>query len=135
MEPQAPPAEAQPLMPGNQPALQPSQPVLSHNTLQNRAVFGYYDTIGDWIFRMGFSTVFLANSWTAVVDPNGFLKLIENNIAGRLIGHYQTQLYMIAINDFVLGLLILSGFRRKLVYTWAGAWLLIVTFFKITSLL
>jgi uncharacterized membrane protein YphA (DoxX/SURF4 family) len=110
-------------------------PQLSYNSVKTRLAFGYYDNLMDFVFRLGFSTVFLANSWTAVVDPGGFLKLIENNILARMVGHFQLQLYMIVINDFILGLLILAGFKRKLVYVWAGAWLLIVTFFKITSLI
>jgi uncharacterized membrane protein YphA (DoxX/SURF4 family) len=108
---------------------------MSYNTLQTRAAFGYYDDFLELAFRFGFSTVFLINAWTAVVDPGGFLKLIESNFVARTVGHYQLQLYVIAINDLILGILILIGFRRKLVLAWAGIWLLIVTFFKATSLI
>jgi len=108
---------------------------LSQNAMHVRAVIGSYDSIFDWIFRLGFATVFLANSWTAVVDSAGFLMLIENNFLARLAGHFQLQLYVIMANDLLLGVLILCGFRRQLVYAWAGAWLIIVTFFKITSLI
>jgi uncharacterized membrane protein YphA (DoxX/SURF4 family) len=116
---------------------EPSPPPiqLSYNAVRARAILGSPEIIFDLAFRFGFATVFLANSWTALVDPGGFLKLIEGNFVAQLVGHYQVMLHVIAINDFILGLLILSGFKRTYVHAWAGAWLIVVTFFKITSLI
>ncbi len=93
-----------------------------------------FDNILELLFRFGFAAVFLINTWAAIVQPSSFLKLIENNFAAQLVGHYSFQLRIIALNDFILGLLILSGFKKKYVYAWAGLWLMIVTFFKTTSL-
>jgi uncharacterized membrane protein YphA (DoxX/SURF4 family) len=133
-----PSVEPQPTSVTVQPSsLAPGEPTaqLSHNSIHARAAFGFNDGVLDLVFRAGFATVFLANSWTALVDPDGFLRLIEDNFLAQLVGHYQLQLYTIAVNDLILGVLILTGFQRKYVRAWAGAWLIIVTFFKITSLI
>jgi uncharacterized membrane protein YphA (DoxX/SURF4 family) len=88
----------------------------------------------EWSFRIGLATVFLINAVTAITDPSGFLKLLQHNFVAQIVGHYQVLLYVIAVNDFILGLLILLGFARRYVLAWAGVWLMIVTFFKATSL-
>lgn len=109
-------------------------PVMSHNSVKVHSALGRYTTLMDWVFRVGFSTIFLSNAWTAVVDPDGFVKLMEGNFLARMVGHFEAQVYIIAINDLLLGILILTGFKRNFVYAWAGAWLIVVTFFKATSL-
>jgi hypothetical protein len=92
------------------------------------------DIFLDWAFRLGLGSVCIINSLTALIQPDGFRKLIEHNFIAQSVGHYQLQLYIIAVNDMLLGLILLSGFKKKYVYAWAGMWLAIVTFFKITSL-
>jgi hypothetical protein len=89
----------------------------------------------DWLFRVGFAMVFIINAATALVQPDSFRKLIEGNFISHALGHTQIMLYIIVVNDFFLGLLILSGWKKKYVYAWSGAWLFIVTFMKFTSLL
>ncbi len=86
-------------------------------------------------FRIGFALVFIINSATAIIEPEGFRKLIESNFLLRTIGHTQIMIYIIAANDALLGLLILFGWKKKWVFAWAGLWLFIVTFMKFTTLL
>lgn len=133
-EPQVQPQPASP-QPEAAPQAVVQTPIMSVNSTRVHNALGRYDSLFDWVFRIGFATIFLSNTWTALVDPQGFVKLMEGNFLARMVGHFEVQVYIIAINDFLLGLLILSGFKRRLVYAWAGAWLIIVTFFKATSLL
>ena len=89
----------------------------------------------EWSFRIGFSLVFIINSVTAIIEPEGFRKLIEGNFISQMIGHTQIMIYIIIANDALLGLFILFGWKKKWAYAWAGVWLFIVTFMKFTSLL
>jgi hypothetical protein len=93
-----------------------------------------FDILLDWAFTLGFSSVFIINSLTAILQPASFLKLIQHNFVSEAIGHYQIWIHAIAVNDMILGLLILSRFKKPYVYAWAGVWLAAVTFFKVTSL-
>lgn len=93
------------------------------------------ENVLELLFRFGFATVFLINAWAALAQPDSFLNLIQNNFAARFVGHYSIQVYAIALNDGLLGILILLGIKKKYVYAWAGTWLMTVTFFKITSLI
>lgn len=88
----------------------------------------------DFCFRIGFALVFIINSVTAIMQPAGFKKLIDSNFLAHMLGHTQIMLYVICVNDALLGVLIVSGIKRQWVYAWAGLWLFIVTFIKFTSL-
>jgi uncharacterized membrane protein YphA (DoxX/SURF4 family) len=89
----------------------------------------------DWAFRLGFASVFFINSLTALIKPESFLSLLDQNFLTQAIGHYQIFIYLIAINDFTICALILTGIKKKYVYAWAGVYLAVVTFFKATSIL
>ncbi|MCW1908490.1 MAG: hypothetical protein KIH63_004075, partial [Candidatus Saccharibacteria bacterium] len=108
-----------------------SQPLPKRQSIKERL---QTNNVLELLFRIGFASIFLTNAWVALAHPGSFLDLVEGNFASRLVGHYSLQVYAIAINDGLLGLLVLSGIKKKYVYAWAGVWLLIVTFFKITSL-
>lgn len=95
---------------------------------------GLLDRILEMGFRIGFSTVFLINSVTAIVDPDGFKKLLDGNFAAQMIGNDALLIWFIAINDFLIATFILSGVHKKYVYFYSGMWLVMVTFFKFTSL-
>ena len=86
------------------------------------------------LFRVGFAGVFLTNSLVAMVDPGGFVKLMQTSFMGAFIQNFQPFVGMIAVNDFALGLLILSGLWRNYVLAWSGLWLLAVTLIKLSSL-
>jgi uncharacterized membrane protein YphA (DoxX/SURF4 family) len=92
------------------------------------------DSFLEWAFRLGLSSVFIINSITALKQPDSFLSLIKHNFVAVHIGHYQVLLDVIAVNDMTLGILLLIGFKKKYVYAWAGVWLAIVSFFKLTAL-
>lgn len=89
----------------------------------------------EYSFRVGLGLVFIINSFSALYQPDAFRKLIEGNFISHALGHTQLMLYIIAVNDAILGLLIILGFKKRYVYAWMGIWLFIVTFMKFTSLL
>ncbi len=119
------------------PVAEPVIPQTTPSKLSPRALADKIlaDRFLELCFRLGFGMVFLINAVTAFVDPEGFKKLIEANFMSRALGHTQLMLYVIAINDLLLGLFIMVGFKKKYVYAWAGVWLFIVTFMKFTSLI
>lgn len=88
-----------------------------------------------WLFRVGFAGVFLVNSIVAIVDPGGFVKLMQSSFMGAFIQDFQPFVGLIAVNDFTLGLLILSGRWQSYVLAWSGVWLLAVTLIKLSSLI
>lgn len=88
-----------------------------------------------WLFRLGFAGVFLVNSLVAVVDPGGFIKLMQGSFMGFFIQDFAPLVWLIAANDLVLGMLILSGRWQDYVLAWSGLWLLAIALVKISSLL
>jgi len=88
-----------------------------------------------WAFRIGFAGVFLVNSITALVDPSGFTRLMQNSLMGGFIQDFTPFVRLIAVNDFALGLLVLSGLWQKYVLAWSGLWLLAVTLIKLSTLI
>ncbi len=87
-----------------------------------------------WIFRIGLAGVFLVNSVVALVDPISFVKLMQGSLIGHFIHSFAPFTALIAINDGLLGLLILSGRWQSYVLAWSGIWLLAVTVVKLTAL-
>jgi uncharacterized membrane protein YphA (DoxX/SURF4 family) len=87
------------------------------------------------IFRIGFASVFLINAIIAVVDPGGFVKLMQGSLLGGFITDFSPFVWLIGLNDFVIGLLVLSGRWRTWVLAWSGMWLLAVTLIKFSNLL
>lgn len=88
----------------------------------------------------GLAGVFLVNAVVAVVEPSDFTGLVERSAVGRAIpamtGDWIAT--VIAVHDFVIGMLLLATLRmpraRPFVLAWAGAWLLAVTIVKLTAL-
>jgi hypothetical protein len=88
------------------------------------------------LFRAGFAGVFLVNAALAILEPRGFETLMRNSFIGAFLGFNLTPwLWLIAVNDALLGGLILSGRWRSVVLAWSGAWLFAVTLLKVSSLL
>ena len=87
-----------------------------------------------WLFRIGFASVFLINSIVALVDPSGFVKLMQNSLMGHFIHDFTPWVRLIAANDAVLGLLILSGRYSSYVLAWSGLWFLTITVLKLSDL-
>lgn len=86
------------------------------------------------LFRIGFAGVFLVNSVVAVVEPSSFIKLMQGSFMGPFVHNFAPFTALIAVNDAVLGLLILSGRWPNYVLAWSGLWLLAVTVIKATAL-
>lgn len=89
----------------------------------------------DLLFRVGFSSIFLVNAIYALVELESFKKLLEANFIAKHIGFTGVLILFTALNDFVIGTLIMLGKKRKLVYLWASLWLLLIAGLKISNLL
>ena len=87
-----------------------------------------------WVFRLGFASIFLVNSLTALLDPAAFLKLMERSFLRLLPLPLEPMVWLIAVNDLLTGVLVLLGWKRRYVYTWAGVWLLAATWVKLSTL-
>lgn len=88
-----------------------------------------------WLFRMGFAGVFLVNSIVAVVDPGGFIKLMQGSFMRHFIQDFTPLVWLIVANDLALGMMILSGRWQNYVLAWSGLWLLGVTLVKLSTLI
>jgi hypothetical protein len=88
------------------------------------------------LFRVGFAGVFLVNAALALLEPASFAALMRDSFLGAFLSSSLTPwLWLIAVNDALLGALILSGRWRGAVLAWSGAWLFAVTLLKVSSLL
>lgn len=88
-----------------------------------------------WLFRIGFASVFLINSIIALLDPSGFIKLMQSSLMGQFIHDFTPWVRLIVLNDAVLGVLILSGRYSQYVLAWSGLWFLAITVLKLSDLL
>ncbi len=88
----------------------------------------------EWAYRIGFATIFLVNAIYAAIHPEDFVKLLENNIVASKIGFANQMVMFTAVNDLVLGILILTGWKKRLVNAWAGIWLILVAGLKLMNL-
>jgi hypothetical protein len=89
----------------------------------------------DRFFRFGFASVFLINSLIALIEPAGFIKLMQGSVLGQLIHNFTPFVWIIALNDALIAALILWGRWRAWILAWSGLWLLIVTLIKLSDLL
>lgn len=87
-----------------------------------------------WFFRLGFASIFLINAVYATVDPDSFTVMLEKNPIASAIGFTDLMLKIALVNDLLLGVFIIGGWRKQLVYAWAGAWLLLVAGLKMMNL-
>jgi hypothetical protein len=93
------------------------------------------------VLVLGLAAVFLANAAAAVLDPTTFTQLVAaspiGDVAGGRLEHWVTP--AIATNDLCVGLALLAARRRQRlrppVLAWAGLWLMLVTFVKLTALM
>lgn len=92
------------------------------------------EVLSHWLFRLGFASIFLVNATYAFINPDDFTKLLAENAIAKHIGHADLLVKCASVNDLLIGILILGGWRKKLTYAWAGAWLLIVASLKLMNL-
>ena len=89
----------------------------------------------DWMFRFGFSSVFLINALIAWLEPSGFIALMQGGLMGQMTNNFTPFVWLIGLNDGLLAVLILWGRARAWVLVWSGLWLLAVTLIKLSDLL
>lgn len=87
-----------------------------------------------WFFRLGFASIFLVNAVYATLDPESFTVLLEKNPVASAIGFTDLMLKFALVNDLLLAIFIIGGWRKQWVYAWAGAWLLLVAGLKMMNL-
>lgn len=87
-----------------------------------------------WFFRLGFASIFLVNAVYAAIDPASFTSMLAKNPVANLIGFHDLMLKVAMVNDLLLGVFIIGGWRKRMVYAWAGAWLLLVAGLKLMNL-
>lgn len=81
------------------------------------------------IIRVGLAPVFLANSLGAIFAPGEFQGLILNSfLAGILPVSIAAFVTFIGISDFIVAVLLMSGWRTALVARYASIWLVGVIF-------
>jgi hypothetical protein len=109
---------------------------INHNlkSLTRGTANGFEVRVLDLVFRVGFASVFLVNSLVALIEPSGFIELMRHSLIARLIEDFRPLIWLIAINDFLIALLMLWGYQRALVLAWSGKWLSSVTLIKLSSL-
>jgi hypothetical protein len=69
-----------------------------------------------------------------MVKPGDFLQLLYLNPVTNTIGFTEIMIKIAMVNDMLLAICILIGWRKKLVYFWAGAWLLMIASIKLMNL-
>ncbi len=88
-----------------------------------------------WLFRLGFASIFLVNAVYATFHPLEFTQLLQANPISNAIGYHDFMVRIAMVNDLLLGIFILGGWRKKFVYAAAGAWLLLVASLKLMNLI
>lgn len=86
------------------------------------------------VFRLGFASIFLVNAIYAAFHPHDFTSLLNANLIARLLGHADFMVKIAMVNDLLIGIFILLNRHKKVVYTWAGCWLLLVAMLKLMNL-
>lgn len=81
------------------------------------------------IIRIGLALVFLANSLMAIFAPGEFQGLVSNSfLAGVLPMSIAAFVTFIGISDFVVAVLLISGWRTSHIAVYASVWLVGVIF-------
>ena len=126
--PTPPPAPAGPVAPPPDPtAAPPADAPKSHSPFPTGKLLNL-------VFVVGFASIFIANAVDALENPEGFAKVGKSNAIAKHIGASDAMVWIAIVNDLILGALILTGWKKKYVYAWAGAWLILVAGMKLMNL-
>lgn len=87
-----------------------------------------------WLFRLGFASIFFVTAVSAALDPESFTGMLVANPVANAIGFHDIMVKIAMVNDLLLCVLIIGGWRKQLVYAWAGGWLLLVAGLKLMNL-
>lgn len=76
------------------------------------------------IVRMGLGLVFLANALLAIFKPEEFIELLDASfVSGVLPISAAALTKLIALNDAVVAILLLTGRGGRRLYLWAALWI------------
>jgi hypothetical protein len=89
------------------------------------------DKLLEHLFRYGFASIFLINFVNGIIEPASFTDLLEKNIFVPSFTPTELMVKLASFNDLFVGLLVLSGWRKRWVLAWGGSWFLIVALTKI----
>lgn len=101
------------------------------------AVFGKFLILegwSHWFFRLGFASIFFINAVYAALEPQAFADLLAANPLSRALGQTDLLIKITMVNDLLLTIFIVGGWRKRMVYAWAGGWLLLVAGLKLMNL-
>jgi hypothetical protein len=87
-----------------------------------------------WFFRFGFASIFFINAVYAAFDPKSFTDMLAANPIASALGHHERMVQFTMVNDLLLAVFIVGGWRKRMVYAWAGVWLLLVAGLKLMNL-
>ena len=73
-----------------------------------------------WLLRFGLGLIFLTKGLVAWFNPSEFRDLLSTSFLHTLIGQTDWFTFVIAVNDTLLFLLILSGRWHTVVTAWAS---------------
>lgn len=80
----------------------------------------------NFLIRFGLGIIFIANALVALFAPAEFIELINNSFVANLLP-IRPEFFVpivIGFNDFIVGLLLMSGFATRRVAVWATLWLI-----------
>ena len=81
------------------------------------------------LIRFGLACIFLANSIIAFTLPEEFTDLITGSFVASIVPLSVASIVtLIGINDMIVALLLLSGWKTQKVGTWATVWIIGVIF-------
>jgi hypothetical protein len=81
------------------------------------------------IIRFGLACVFLANSLMAFLSPNEFQSLVANSfLAAFLPISVAAFVTLVGLNDLIVAVLLISGWRTPRVAAYATLWIMGVVF-------
>ena len=77
------------------------------------------------LIRYGLGTIFITHGLVALIAPTEFIELLENSFVSALLPIDPATFVktVVMFNDTIVGLLLFSGFRLRLVASWATLWL------------
>ncbi len=117
--------------------LPPQIPIAEKNHLPRPDAFSKFLILegwSHWFFRFGFASIFLVNAIYATIEPESFTSMLAANPVANAIGHHDLMVKITMVNDLLLAIFIIGGWRKRLVYAWAGMWLLLVAGLKMMNL-
>ena len=78
-----------------------------------------------FLLRFGLACVFLTNSLTAFFSPDDFKDLISGSFLAKILPiSISAFITLIGINDLIVAILLITGWKMKKVAVWASIWII-----------